>query len=273
MPSKLLSPEKFAHHVMLLLFPFRDEKQLLSCCSPLYQNKLQEQGVQDVVNRNKIKFEPYGNLVDQVFSQFNENSINIQDPHSQIENDETPEAEYPNENDSEDIETNKTSAIPNFMPQILSDNEIAKGINSLNLKEREVFNVVHTWAKNYVKYDGHDVQPVHIFLSGSERTDKSHLMKVIYNVVSKALLYHCKNPEKLRVLLHGPTGILVVSIGGTTVHSGLAIKPGTKLLGLKDKSKAALRNRLSKMKLLIIDEPFIGSSDLWTDIDSRLGEI
>ena len=71
MPNKLLFPEKFAHHVMLSFFPFRDEKQLLSVCPPLYQNKLPEQGVQDIVNRNKIKFEPYGDLVDQAFSQFN----------------------------------------------------------------------------------------------------------------------------------------------------------------------------------------------------------
>ena len=114
MPNKLLHPEKFAHYVMLLFFPFRDEKELQSGCPSFYQNKLQEQGVEDVVNRNKIKFEPYGDLVDQVFSQFNENSINNQDPHSQTENDETPEVEY--SNDSEDTETYKTSAIPNFMP-------------------------------------------------------------------------------------------------------------------------------------------------------------
>ena len=68
---------------------------MLSGCPPLYQNKLHEQLVQDVVNRNKINFEPYGGLVDQAFSLFNENSINNQDPHSQTENDETPEAEYP----------------------------------------------------------------------------------------------------------------------------------------------------------------------------------
>ena len=125
-PNKLLSPEKFAHHVILLFFPFRDAKQLLSGCLPLYQNKLQEQGVQDVVNSNKIKFEPYGDLVDQVFSQFNENSINNQDPHSQIENYETPEAEYPNENDSEETETNKTSAIPNLMSQVLKVMKLQK---------------------------------------------------------------------------------------------------------------------------------------------------
>ena len=29
----------------------------------------------DLVNRNKIKFEPYSDLVDQVFSQFNDNSF------------------------------------------------------------------------------------------------------------------------------------------------------------------------------------------------------
>ena len=145
----------------------------------MYQNKLQEQGVQDVVNRVKIKFEPYDDLVDQAFSQFNENSINNQHPRSQIESDETPEAEYPNENDSEDTETNKTSKIPNFMPQVLPDNEIAEGINSLNSKQREVFNVLHTWAKNFVKCDGHDVEPVHIFLSGSGETGKSHFVKVM----------------------------------------------------------------------------------------------
>ena len=52
---------------MILFFLFRDEQQLLSGCLPLYQNKLQEQGVQDFVNRNKKKFEPCSDLVGQVF--------------------------------------------------------------------------------------------------------------------------------------------------------------------------------------------------------------
>ena len=45
------------------------------------------------------------------------------------------------------------------------------------------------------------------------------------------------------------------------------------LLGLNDKSKAPLRNRLPELKFLIIDELSMVSSDLWTDIDSRLREI
>ena len=71
-----------------------------------------------------------------------------------------------------------------------------------------------------------------IFLSGSGGTCKSHLVKVIYNAISKTLLYHCKYPEKPRVLLLGPIGISAVNIGGNTINSGLAIKTGTHLLGL-----------------------------------------
>ena len=94
---------------------------LLTHCPSLYQNKLQEQGVQDVENRSKIKFESCSNLVDQASSQFNENLVNNQYPHSQIENDETSDIIY-QWNDLENTETNETSPIPNFMLQILPDN-------------------------------------------------------------------------------------------------------------------------------------------------------
>ena len=53
------------------------------------------------------------------------------------------------------------------MLQILPDNEIVEGINSLNSKQREIFNMVHTWAKEYIKYDRHNVELIHMLLSGS----------------------------------------------------------------------------------------------------------
>ena len=68
-----------------------------------------------------MKIEPYGGLVDQAFLHYNENLINNQDPYRQTENDERRGAEYCNESHSEEGETNKTSAPPNFMPQILPD--------------------------------------------------------------------------------------------------------------------------------------------------------
>ena len=71
------------------------------------------------------------------------------------------------------------------MPQKLPNNELAKGINSLNSKQREVFNVVHICDKNYGTCDWHNVEPGHIFLSGRGGISKSHLVKVIYNATSK----------------------------------------------------------------------------------------
>ena len=98
------------------------------------------------------------------------------------------------------------------------------------------------------------------------------MVTVIYNAILKTLLYHSKDPEEARVLMLGPTGISAVNIGGITIYSGLGIKPGAKLLGFNNKFKAALRSRLSEVKLLITDELSMISFDLWIDIDSRLKE-
>ena len=124
--------------------------------------------------------------------------LNNLELHSQTENDEIPGAGYPNENDSGEGETNKLSALPNFMPQILPDDEVVKGTNSLNLKQRQVFNVVHTWVKDYVKFDGHSVETIHIFLSGSGGTSKSYLVKTLSSTISKTSLFHCKSPRKTK---------------------------------------------------------------------------
>ena len=93
---------------------------------------------------------------------------------------------------------------------------------------------------------------------------------MIYNAISKTLLYHCNDPEKTRVLLLETTGISALNINGTTIYSGLGIKPRTKLIGLNEKSKVTVRNRLLEVNFLVIDELSMVSSDLWTDIDSNV---
>ena len=58
-----------------------------------------------------------------------------------------------------------------------------------------------------------------MFLSGSGGAGESHLVKVIYNAISKTLLYNCKDPQKPRVLLVGLIGTSAVNLGGTPIHS------------------------------------------------------
>ena len=40
-PNELVSPEKFAHYILLLFYPFTDEDAVLPGFPPTYQNKLQ----------------------------------------------------------------------------------------------------------------------------------------------------------------------------------------------------------------------------------------
>ena len=114
---------------------------------------------------------------------------------------------------------------------------------------------------------------MYIFLSESGGTSKSHFVKVIYKAIPKTLLYYRKDSKKSRFLSLGPTGIPPINLGATTIPSGLRIKPGTKLLGLDDKYKASLKDRLSDVGFLVIDELCMVSSDLGTAIDLRYRNI
>ena len=133
----------------------------------------------------------------------------------------------------------------------------------LNSKQLKIFN------------DGRNVELVHIFLSGNGGTAKCNFVKIIYNTISKTVLYQCKNLKRPRVLLLGPTEISGVNTGSTTIYCGLEIKRGAKLFVFNDPFKAAIRNtfsnKFSEVKLLIIDELSMVSGDLWTDKNSRLG--
>ena len=117
------------------------------------------------------------------------------------------------------------------MPQILPDDIIPGSINYLNSKQMEVFNMSHTLAKDYAKYNGNNFESVCIVLSGSGGICKYHLEKVMFNAISKTLLYHCKYSEKPRVLSLGSTEVSAVYIGGTTIHSSFGIKSKRKSLG------------------------------------------
>ena len=80
-------------------------------------------------------------------------------------------------------------------------------------------------------------------------------------------------PEKPYVFRLGSTGISVVNIGCTTIHSALGINPGPKLLGLSDKMKASLRSRLSEVMMVLIDELSMVLSDLFYQVHVRLQQI
>ena len=55
-PNKEIHPEKYAHRLMILFYPFTDEKQLVINESRL--SKLNEENALEIINQNKQIFEP-----------------------------------------------------------------------------------------------------------------------------------------------------------------------------------------------------------------------
>ena len=64
---------------------------------------------------------------------------------------------------------------------VIPDNIINESIRSLNMKQREVFNIIHKWSSDYIK-SLHckvikKVKSFHIFIIGVAGFGKSHLIK------------------------------------------------------------------------------------------------
>ena len=168
-----------------MYYSFRDKKELLSGNPPTYTCKLSEPGVIDLVNQ----------LVDNAFLRLSSDIDNIMDPYDQQENDEVNDylTEDIDDFESEAFETmeahsadvgNNNLMSNNMIPAI--PNNIINENRSLNIKQREVFNFIHKWSRDYIKSLRckviKKVKSFHIFITGGAGVGKSHLIKTIFFV-------------------------------------------------------------------------------------------
>ena len=80
-----------------------------------------------------------------------------------------------------------------------------------------------------------NIKAFHIFLTGGAGVGKSHLIKTIYMSISKVLIYKGGHPEKPRVPLLAPTGVVAINIHGATIDTALEITVSSKLYPLNDR--------------------------------------
>ena len=90
--------------------------------------------------------------------------------------------------------------------------------------------------------------------------------------LNKDMMYKGVDPEKPRILLLAPTGVSAVHINGTTIHAGLQINVRGKIFPLNGRHRALRRNKLSEVKIIIIDEIWMVSSMLLYQVNQRLNE-
>ena len=71
-PNKTKEPEHFCHHLLMLYFPWRKENEL-GGLDQLYSTKVREATICNVVENNRVMFEPNADAVDIALQVFNEN--------------------------------------------------------------------------------------------------------------------------------------------------------------------------------------------------------
>ena len=267
-PSQNKYPERYAHHLLFMFFPFRKESEHSNSETGFYIDKLYEPGVIYIINANKIVFEPYGEMVVSALQNMRENLRHNQDSYAQQENDDAEQLIQASRNlsaeDSDDEPELFTSEINTTVPiqqTLLDDDTLNEKIRSLNVQQRQIFDVVNKWARDTVKNlsskSPTKVDTFYIFLTGKGGCGKSHLINTITHSVSKILSYHAKKPDKCRVKNCAPTGIAACNVDGNTLHSELGIPVcnfGKTIPKLSDKKRSALRNKLSELRVLIVDE-------------------
>ena len=94
--------------------------------------------------------------------------------------------------------------------------------------------------------------------------------------MTKTLSYRTKDPEKPRIMRLAPTGVAAINIEGTTIHSALGIpvrRYGNTIPKLSDTMRSSLRNKLSALQVLIVDEISMISNKLLLYIHQRLVDI
>ena len=160
------------------------------------------------------------------------------------------------------------------------DGELNCKIRLLNYEQHKSFDIVQSWAKRYVKSKSCSpltvAEPLHIILTGDAGCGESLLMKVIYQSLTKIFSYENVSLDKTKVLLIASTNVDAINIDVTTIHTALNIPVGhfgKNLPSLNDKIRSTLRNRLSDLKVIIINEISIVSNSILYYIHLRLNEI
>ncbi|XP_026475405.1 uncharacterized protein LOC113380264 [Ctenocephalides felis] len=166
----------------------------------------------------------------------------------------------------------KTPAIKSryTCPTRISQEELYKLMICLNAKQKEfVLHILHCYKLGKL--------PFQIFLSGSAGVGKSTVIEAIYQLITN---YFDGLPggdmDKIVVLLCAPSGKAAFLINGMTLHSAFVLPTkqfGVNLVQLSSDLVNTVREKLSKVQLVIIDEiSMVGSATL-SRIDTRLRQI
>ncbi|XP_041467172.1 uncharacterized protein LOC121417516 [Lytechinus variegatus] len=294
--SVVVSPEKYYLSILQLFLPHYSDEHLKPPGFETYEEFFKTgmikingsllEKVSSIVCTNRKKFEINAESIDQ--AQVHLEEFGVQEdawgllcPESEAERLEHPKQNVDMEDCDEDVEIpdlKHTTPKSDDYTLELRSSEISKAdrhsmIRSLNEKQMAVFYNIRKWCLD--KVNGKIIEPFHVFLTGGAGTGKSHLVKCIYYEATRILAKMLHNPDDISVLKMAPTGVAAYNINGHTIHSILSIPIRAQMpyQPLSDEKISALRNKLTQLQIVIIDEVSMVDQKLMYYIHSRLRQI
>ena len=251
--------------------------------------------ISDIVHENLEKFEKNAAMMDDCWEECRNNKgddqcawanlapgseedrLNQIDEKEEMENcnedyieDEPVSASFPDEVP----ETPKAYAIANT--PMVDTNELNEMIRKMNDQQYPFLMHVRDWCLKTIR--GEKPEPFFIHLTGSAGTGKSHLVRSIYQMATKILLQTPGDSELdcgEVVLLTSYTGSAAFNIGGSTIHSlfSIPLNPPKQYAPIRKPALLEVEKRLSRIKLLIIDEISFVDKNLLAWIHGRLKQV
>ena len=147
--------------MLFSFYPFCNEEELkLPPVTGSYRAKLLEPGVINITNRNKATMESFSELFDRALMSVHSDILS-HDAFSQKENDEiyeqmnsTVDSLLDNIEDPTEGAALSDEAVyaPVYLgPSLMPDSELSSNVWKLNQKQCQLFDIVHSWAKNVLK--------------------------------------------------------------------------------------------------------------------------
>ena len=147
-----------------------------------------------MINLNRQKSNPYRQFVNNALLN---SQINVRSTYDFNHENEEIEQTFLNGMDSlcesEPSLSKKTVMSTGEMPLVVTDEELHEHIHLLSKKQQKVFDTVYSWLISYMKnlmpQDITTTQPLHLFIIDGPDFSKLFLIKILYQSLTKALLF------------------------------------------------------------------------------------
>ena len=172
-------------------------------------------------------------------------------------------------------EPEKTSAMFRRIELPLSD-ELRKRTENLDVYQKEIVNIVVTYAKDMVKArkpENSLPQAPLLMVHGGAGAGKSTVINVVALWFQKILQQEGDCVDEPYVLKTSFTGCAASNIEGLTLSFAFGLPFGNKHFSLSDKIRDQKIKLMKNLRLLIIDEISMVKSDMLYQLDLRLQEV